>query len=455
MNGALLFLLILAAYGLFVYVLHKLKVLEGPNLNLYFIFLMWKTYKGKRALEKIATLKRFWKAYGDLAVVICIVGMFVITGFLVYAATLVPSIPKGRAPPVEAVIGIPGLNPFIPIGYGIVALAAAIVIHEFSHGILTYVSKLKVLSLGILFFIVPIGAFVEPDEEGLKNIDRRSRSRLFAAGPASNLLFALIFSFVFTSSMMTSISPVHEGVGVYGVVVGSPAEGNLTPGMMIHSFNETPVEDYLSFSAAVEKTRAGQNVSIGVYDDGSAYNMTLTLADRFNFTQVANDSGKGYLGVKTVFVFTIMGTSRILEVKNGPDFYNPFTDFRDPDYFAGSLFAYIGLPILRMSPFPEWFTQFYQVEGFWSFLPADAFWILANVVYWLFWLNLMLGLTNVLPAVPLDGGYIFRDGLESVMQKTNPDMTAERREGYARNISYAMALFILALILWQIIGPRI
>ncbi|MCJ2512071.1 MAG: site-2 protease family protein, partial [Candidatus Thermoplasmatota archaeon] len=119
------------------------------------------------------------------------------------------------------------------------------------------------------------------------------------------------------------------------------------------------------------------------------------------------------------------------------------------------LFAYIGLPLLRLSPFPDWFTQFYEVEGFWSFLPTDAFWVLANIVYWIFWLNLMLGLTNVLPAVPLDGGYIFRDGLEAVMERTKPDMAAEKREAYARKVSYALALLILALILWQIIGPRI
>lgn len=455
MNGTIIFVLILVAYGLVIYALHRLKVFEGPHLSLYFIFLMWKTSKGRKALEKIATLKRFWKAYGDFAIVICIAGMFLIMGILFWTSALVPSIPRGRVPPVEAVIGIPGLNPFIPIGYGILSLAIAIVIHEFSHGILTYVAKLKVLSLGILFFIVPIGAFVEPDEEGLKKIDRRSRSRLFAAGPATNIMFALLFSFLFTSSMMTSISPVHEGVGVYGIVKGSPAEGNLSSGMIIFSLNDSAVEDRLSFADALSFTRAGQNVSVLVYHDGSTENLTVTLADRFDFTNESEDLGKGYLGVKTVFVYTIMGTSRYLEVKNGPDFFNPFADTRDPGYFAGSLFTYVGLPLLRLSPFPEWFTQFYEVQGFWSFLPEDAFWVLANVFYWIFWLNLMLGLTNVLPAVPLDGGYIFRDSLESILERVKPDMTAERREVYARNISYALALLILALILWVIIGPRI
>jgi hypothetical protein len=34
-------------------------------------------------------------------------------------------------------------------------------------------------------------------------------------------------------------------------------------------------------------------------------------------------------------------------------------------------------------------------------------------------------------------------------------MSAEKREVHARNISYALALLVLALILWVIIGPRI
>ena len=32
-------------------------------------------------------------------------------------------------------IGLPGLNPVIPLWYGILALVIAMVVHEFSHGI--------------------------------------------------------------------------------------------------------------------------------------------------------------------------------------------------------------------------------------------------------------------------------------------------------------------------------
>ena len=88
-------------------------------------------------------------------------------------------------------------------------------------------------------------------------------------------------------------------------------------------------------------------------------------------------------------------------------------------------------------------------------IPAPAFWLIANALYWLFWLNLMLGATNALPAIPLDGGYIFKDALEAIVSKVRAGLSAERRERIAKNVSYFFALMILSLVVWQIIGPRI
>ena len=79
---------------------------------------------------------------------------------------------KESLPGPEVALVIPGINPILPlefIGYIILALVVAMVVHEFSHGILTFAGKLKVKSLGILYCIVPIGAFCEPDDEELKN----------------------------------------------------------------------------------------------------------------------------------------------------------------------------------------------------------------------------------------------------------------------------------------------
>jgi membrane-associated protease RseP (regulator of RpoE activity) len=66
----------------------------------------------------------------------------------------------------------------------------------------------------------------------------------------------------------------------------------------------------------------------------------------------------------------------------------------------------------------------------------------------------MVGLTNVLPAVPLDGGYLFRDWLDSLVLRIKRNATEKDREKYVAGITYTLALFVLFLIIWQLIGPR-
>src|SRR5439155_22747008 len=88
------------------------------------------------------------------------------------------------------------------------------ILHEFSHGILARVAKIRIRSLGLIFLIFPIGAFVEPEEEELLALPRRDRARLFAAGPAMNIVLAVLFAVMFSSVMATSVQPVHDSGGI-------------------------------------------------------------------------------------------------------------------------------------------------------------------------------------------------------------------------------------------------
>ena len=64
--------------------------------------------------------------------------------------------------------------------------------------------KIKLKSLGVLLCIVPIGAFVEPDEKQMEKISRRDRSRIFAAGLTTNIIFAIICAAIFSWGFMAS-----------------------------------------------------------------------------------------------------------------------------------------------------------------------------------------------------------------------------------------------------------
>src|SRR2546425_3095802 len=220
----LAFLGVVAAWTAALYVLDRRGILAKWNLVPAGPFLMVKTKRGRDFIDRAARFRRGWAVFGDLSIVLVGLTMVGITALLIWEAILVRNIPPERAPTPEMLLGIPGINPIIPLGYGVFALAIAVGIHEFMHGILARAAKVKIESLGLLFVILPIGAFVEPSEAEMKALPRRERARIYSVGAGINILLALLFGVLF-STMMLSVQPVQPGVGIVAYsFAGSPAE---------------------------------------------------------------------------------------------------------------------------------------------------------------------------------------------------------------------------------------
>ncbi|MFN3909825.1 MAG: site-2 protease family protein [Candidatus Anstonellaceae archaeon] len=95
-------------------------------------------------------------------------------------------------PPPGGTILLPGSN--LPLIEGLIAFVLILIVHEFFHGFLARVYGIKLNSTGIVLFgIIPIGAFVEPDEEELSKIKKEKQNRVLIAGSASNFYFAILF----------------------------------------------------------------------------------------------------------------------------------------------------------------------------------------------------------------------------------------------------------------------
>ena len=60
----------------------------------------------------------------------------------------------------------------------------------------------------------------------------------------------------------------------------------------------------------------------------------------------------------------------------------------------------------------------------------------------------MVGLFNVLPMVPLDGGYLLNDYLRIAVKKLKKDISKEKEDKIVGNISLIISLFILFLVLF-------
>jgi len=523
---------VLVAWIALVIYIKKKGILSKRGLSTYGPLLMLRTTGGKRLIDRLAKPKRFWLSFATVAKVICLlVGIFIMA-LLVWEATIVNQIPADRAPSPQMILGIPGINPVIPVVYGIIGLVVGIVVHEFAHGILTRVGNLKVKTLGVVLLIVPLGAFVEPDEEDIVKTDRKRRMNIYAAGPAMNIVVAAICAMLFCVAFMGSVTPVRENPVVTGVGSNSPASvaglnfasqiteingasirsltdfTNLsapTPGQMVSvsyyysgeaktapvadgltlvsivsglaadtsgmkvgmtfvRLNGTIVGNQVGLEAILNQTRPGQivNATMLSYDSVSqsyvTQNLTVTLSSRTHYLMQVSPSlvssttkDIGFLGVNTAYMGLVMNSPNALIHR----LQNPYAGVSDAGGFIGDTLLFIALPFQGLAPVESPLASLFTAGGILGALPGGLFWFVANSLYWIFWINLMLGMTNVLPAVPLDGGYLFRDAIDGIVTKFKKNATDQERQKIVAALTYLLAITVFFLIIWQLIGPRL
>ncbi|MEM2690004.1 MAG: site-2 protease family protein, partial [Nitrososphaerota archaeon] len=88
----------------------------------------------------------------------------------------------------QSLLLIPGINPYLPIIYGWIGILVAIIAHESMHGIIARMVGYQVKTTGMILFLgIPIGAFVEINEEELKSGKTRDVARVLSGGPISNV----------------------------------------------------------------------------------------------------------------------------------------------------------------------------------------------------------------------------------------------------------------------------
>jgi membrane-associated protease RseP (regulator of RpoE activity) len=444
-EGLTIFLSILLIYFIIVYILNKKNLLKKYNISFYGPGLLLRTKKFRNFIKKISGIKKFWRLYGNFAIAFCLfIMIYMIIIFIEQVWILYELSPeiKPILPGPDMMLILPGLNPLLPfeyIWYIIIALVIAIIAHEFSHGILTFASDLKVKSLGILYLIIPIGAFVEPDEEELKKTKTSKRMRVFAVGPMANFIVAFVALLLLSFLFMSAVQPI-EGGDVLHVYDETPAdEIGLTSGSIIISINDTRAYTINDLGVLLNKTYPGQTVNISFLKEGSEINKNVTLASRYDYMEYKNESYKNlsFLGV----IFNIYKQDFINSLQN------PFT-YKFPDGFLNMYsIPFMGY-LLGYNPIVKPFTYTYQINGPLAILPNDAFWGLVNVLYWIFWLNLAVGIFNTLPIVPFDGGFILRDLIGESIKKIKKDISDERKEKIVRKISLAISLIVLFLVLF-------
>ncbi|MBQ6345552.1 MAG: site-2 protease family protein [Methanobrevibacter sp.] len=338
MNGIYYYLIAFAVIWILVGIFHEKLSNHGVELN--FPVVMWKTKRLRGLISRISNFSpTFWRWYMN-------VGIFVAFGAMIFITwTLVSSLPSVFETPAVSIVipgvEMPGSSIYIPLFYGLIALASVLIVHEFSHGIQAIGEKISIKSIGLLLFAILPGAFVEPDEDELKSAKRLSRLRVYAAGSVANITLALIA--ILLVSLISAGIPSYfaeDGIQIDRVVSDSPSEGILKEGMVLEAIDNHEISDADSYTKIVSSFSPGDNVSVKT--DQGTYSITLG--------ENPNNDSVGFFGLQANKHFVLVNDS--------------------------------------LGPLP---------------------WILFELLelfQWVFMLNLGIGLFNLLPLKPLDGGYM-------------------------------------------------
>jgi membrane-associated protease RseP (regulator of RpoE activity) len=266
------------------------KVFEERGIERGSLTLLWRTEKGLKVMDFCAKkARRFWIFLSSLAVVVTIPLMFFVLYSLALSAKYIILTPGASAGVVPVIPGvrIPGSPIFLPLGYGILALITVLVAHELSHGIIARVEGIKIKSMGAFFLtILPLGAFVEPDEEEMKKSPRIAKLRVFAAGSFGNFLLALTAFLALISMSNSFLEP--SSIQIVDVVRASPADGILEKGMILEEINGKKIASIQDFGEVVTEIKPNQAISIKT-DKGS---FTITPIEG------EDDPERGFVGIK-------------------------------------------------------------------------------------------------------------------------------------------------------------
>jgi membrane-associated protease RseP (regulator of RpoE activity) len=243
---------------------------------------------------------------------------------------------------------------------------------------------------------------------------------------------------------MSAVQPI-EGADILYVYDDTPAkEIGLSMGAVITSINDTEIKNIDNFRDAIDNTMPNQTVNITYVFNGDIVNKQVKFISLYDFyngitDEEINESFKNisFLGIG----FNAYSGGYIQSLKN-PITYD----------FPNGFIRLYALPIVGYidgyNPIASPFTDSYKITGPFSAIPSNVFWMITTALYWIFWLNLLVGLFNVLPMVPLDGGFLFNDALRSFVKKVKKDISDEMRDKIVKNVSLVISLAILFLVIF-------
>jgi hypothetical protein len=331
--------------------------------------------KGKKAIDKITRKhKKTMRIVGTIGIVISTLASIYIFVFLFQCLSLPElrgkcfAIVLPRVEKVEYPEQLPIVSPrFWP---WIISIFLLVIVHEGMHAIFIRTEGVEIKNYGLIFlFVLPLGAFVDPNLKQIKKLSFVKKLRIYSAGSFGNFILAGI---IFLISIVASFI-IYDWLTLaypYGVEVvainNTPAcDVNLTG--IILRINGNEIRDVNELKNVLEKVKPGQNLTIE------------TTKGIFTIKTIEHpeENGKGYIGI------LVLGSAL------------------------------------------KWKSETLKIV-------TD---VLFTLLFWIFALNLGIGLFNLLPLKPLDGGLIFEEFSNRIFK--------EKGEAITRLVSLITLAFII------------
>lgn len=357
-----------------------------------------------------------WAAFFSMPVIAGF-GIYLISTSIINLLTIPEVQEAGRELGPQAYVLIPGLNPYLPILFGWIGIVVGLLVHEGAHGVIARRLKFKIESSGLLLFLaIPIGAFVDVDEEQLKKAKAKDSIRVLAAGPGANAAVGLVCIFG-VLLIVGGLSPVVDGLFVADVLENMPASDvGIQAGDVITNVNGVSVA-----------TLAELNDTLKGKSPGDIIQVTVARGENWKESQVftlklAEFEGRPIMGVSLgeMLIEQRLTMYKTFAIKS------PFIHFLLPTIGHGII------------PFSDSLSQFYTHN-------LIAGWhVLAKVLFWIWFININLAIFNSLPIYPLDGGQAFRSGLKDLLGRRVDKRTLDF---VTKSLTLAMIFAIIMMIL--------
>ncbi|NHJ00684.1 MAG: hypothetical protein EAX86_01025 [Candidatus Heimdallarchaeota archaeon] len=351
----ILFLIIIALSWITLNSVTKIQWLKLKNPEIGLGYAYYRTTKLNSLINQIAQRgKKIWRFIWDVGVIsglgILIIGLII---FTLNIPLFFLQTPDSTNAPIAVTPVIPGITvSFQSLPYFLVAIMIGAIAHEFGHGIAARVEDVKLKSTGIFVFLVFFGAFVEPDENSIKTKSRRSILRITSAGALANMVIAMITLaiLIVPIGFPILIAPFYKtessGALIIETISDNPAQlAGLKPGYAIIAIESA--EGITEISSATDfhiftNTSVLPNQNLTFYFANKIDPISLQTVPR------EDNPSKGFIGIRTW------------------EYFEP--NFLEPSSLANLI--------------PYW---------------------IFNTILYVFMLNLMFALMNLLPIPFLDG----------------------------------------------------